>query len=149
MPILILGVLALVLFVRSSDLPAEPPASPVQHLEERKAAIYENLRDLNFEFRLGKLSEADYTKTKVGLQTELAKVMAEIDRILKLAPAAVAVAASAAPTQAWPNWTGCPASLPRLGQHRLGGRLWPSCFMRARPWLPIRRLSAGPIRPVA
>lgn len=88
--LLIAGVLALVLFVRASDLPPEPPASPVQHLEERKSAIYENLRDLNFEFRLGKLSEADYTKTKVGLQTEMAKVMAEIDRILKVAPVAAA-----------------------------------------------------------
>lgn len=106
--LLIAGVLALVLFVRSSDLPAEPPASPVQHLEERKAAIYENLRDLNFEFRLGKLSEADYTKTKVGLQTELAKVMAEIDRILKLAPAAVAVAAAAPAAQPKPEPLACP-----------------------------------------
>jgi hypothetical protein len=53
--------------------------SPTAHLEERKAQIYENLRDLQFEFRLGKLSDADYQKTKVDLQLELAKVLAEID----------------------------------------------------------------------
>ena len=89
--LLIAGVLAFVLFVRPGDLPPEQPVSPVAHLDERKAAIYENLRDLNFEFRLGKLSEPDYAKTKVGLQTELAKVMAETDRILsKTAPPASA-----------------------------------------------------------
>ena len=89
--LLIAGVLAFVLFVRPGDLPPEQPVSPVAHLDERKAAIYENLRDLNFEYRLGKLSEADYLKTKSGLQTELARVMAETDRILsKTAPAATA-----------------------------------------------------------
>ena len=82
------GVLAFVLFVRSSDLPEAVPVSPVLHLEERKAVIYDNLRDLNFEYRLGKLSDADYQKTKLTLQNELASVLAGIDAILKRAPAA-------------------------------------------------------------
>jgi hypothetical protein len=80
------GVLLYVLLVRSSDLPEPVPDNPVQHLEDRKAVIYENLRDLNFEFRLGKLSEADYQKTKTGLQQELAQVLSEIDRVLAAAP---------------------------------------------------------------
>jgi carbonic anhydrase/acetyltransferase-like protein (isoleucine patch superfamily) len=33
-----------------NDPEPEPP-SPFSHLDERKAAIYENLRDLQFEFR--------------------------------------------------------------------------------------------------
>jgi hypothetical protein len=94
--VLIGGVLALVLFVRPGDVPQEAPPSPVQHLEDRKAAIYENLRDLNFEFRLGKLSDADYQKTKTGLQAELAKVMAEMDRILKNEPLPAAAAPAVA-----------------------------------------------------
>ena len=68
-----------VLFVRAKDIPEAPAPSPTAHLEERKAQIYENLRDLQFEFRLGKLSDADYQKTKLDLQRELAKVLAEID----------------------------------------------------------------------
>ena len=56
--------------------------------------IYENLRDLQFEYRVGKLSDADYQPTKVGLQKELAGVLAEID---KLAPAAAVAAAVAEP----------------------------------------------------
>jgi hypothetical protein len=49
-------------------------------LEERRAQIYENLRDLQFEYRVGKLSEADYQRTKQTLQAELAAVMADIDK---------------------------------------------------------------------
>src|SRR6266404_3936319 len=76
-----LGTLVFTLLVRSRDIPEAPPVSPVLHLEERKAQIYENLRDLQFEYRVGKLSDADYQKTKLGLQRELAKVLSEIERI--------------------------------------------------------------------
>jgi len=75
------AVLVFILSVRSKDLPAPEPVSPFQHLDERKAAIYENLRDLQFEFRVGKLSDQDYQQTKLDLQRELAGVMAEIDRV--------------------------------------------------------------------
>lgn len=80
--LLTLGAILFTLFVRARDLPAPEPVSPVQHLDERKAAIYENLRDLQFEFRVGKLSEDDYQKTKLELQKELAAVMAEIEKAL-------------------------------------------------------------------
>jgi hypothetical protein len=95
--VLFAGVLAMVLLVRPSDIPPPQAESPAQHLDERKAAIYENLKDLNFEFRLGKLSEEDYQKTKLGLQKELAEVLAETDRVLgrvKPAPAAAPAASS-------------------------------------------------------
>jgi hypothetical protein len=74
------------LFVRPSDIPPPEPVSPARHLEDRKAVIYENLRDLQFEYRVGKLSDADYQQTKLTLQKELAGVMAEIDRIGQTAP---------------------------------------------------------------
>jgi rubrerythrin len=69
------------LFIRIKDLPKPAPVSPFLHLDERKAAIYESLRDLQFEYRLNKLSDADYQTTKKELQKELAQVMAETDRI--------------------------------------------------------------------
>ena len=75
------AVIVFILTVRSKDLPAPEPVSPFQHLDERKAAIYENLRDLQFEYRVGKLSDQDYQQTKLDLQRELAGVMAEIDRV--------------------------------------------------------------------
>ena len=76
-----IGVIVFILGVRAKDLPAPEPVSPFQHLDERKAAIYENLRDLQFEYRVGKLSDRDYQQTKLDLQRDLAGVMAEIDRI--------------------------------------------------------------------
>lgn len=85
-----------ILGVRSGDLPQAEPVSPFQHLDERKAAIYDNLRDLQFEYRVGKLSDADYQATKQDLQRELAAVMAEVDRIKAgLGSGEVAVAAAA------------------------------------------------------
>jgi hypothetical protein len=79
--LLTIGVVAFVVFVRERDLPPPAEPSPFLHLDERKASIYENLRDLQFEYRLGKLSDDDYQHTKVDLQKELAAVLAEIDRV--------------------------------------------------------------------
>src|SRR5580700_2197686 len=86
-----IGAIAFILTVRAKDLPEPEPVSPFQHLDERKAAIYENLRDLQFEYRVGKLSDQDYQQTKKDLQRELAGVMAEVDRLkLLLSPNAAA-----------------------------------------------------------
>ena len=74
-------VIIFILGVRPKDLPEPEPVSPFAHLDQRKAAIYENLRDLQFEYRVGKLSDADYQQTKRDLQKELAGVLAEVDRI--------------------------------------------------------------------
>src|SRR5438270_13975261 len=79
--LLTIGVLVFILSVRTKDLPEPEPVSPFQHLDERKAAIYDNLRDLQFEFRVGKLSDQDYQQTKQDLQKELAFVVTEIDRL--------------------------------------------------------------------
>src|ERR1700689_5149203 len=68
------------LFIRAKDIPPPDPVSPTQHLEDRKAQIYENLRDLQFEYRVGKLSDADYQQTKLTLQKELAAVIGEIEK---------------------------------------------------------------------
>jgi hypothetical protein len=76
-----IAVIAFVLTVRPQDLPDVEPPSPFRHLDERKASIYENLRDLQFEYRVGKLSDADYQHTKQDLQKELAAVMAEVDKL--------------------------------------------------------------------
>ena len=79
---------SLPLLVRASDLPKPEPVSPTRHLEERKATIYENLRDLQGEYRMGKLSDEDYQTTKQELQRELAETMAKIEAINKKGAAA-------------------------------------------------------------
>ena len=50
-------------------------------LEEQKAVLYENLRDLNFEYRAGKYPLEDYTAQRAALEAEAAQVLAEIERL--------------------------------------------------------------------
>lgn len=53
----------------------------VDYLEERKEAIYENLRDLRFEYLAGKHPEPDYDVQRAGLEDEAAGVLMEIDTL--------------------------------------------------------------------
>jgi hypothetical protein len=59
------------------------------YLRERKDAVYENLRDLNFEYKAGKIPEADYASLKSSLQDEAATLLAEIASLEKSFPTAV------------------------------------------------------------
>jgi hypothetical protein len=63
----------------ASDL--APHRTKLDQLMEQRDTIYDNLRDLRFEFRSGKYSEGDYEAMKVGLETDAAMVLAEIDRV--------------------------------------------------------------------
>ena len=53
----------------------------VDYLRERKDVIYENLRDLNFEYKAGKVPDADYASMKQSLEDEAAAILAEIERL--------------------------------------------------------------------
>jgi hypothetical protein len=63
----------------ASDL--APHRSKLDQLMERRDTIYDNLRDLRFEFRSGKYSETDYEGMKASLENEAALVLAEIDQV--------------------------------------------------------------------
>jgi hypothetical protein len=63
----------------ASDL--APHRSKLDQLMERRDAIYDNLRDLRFEYRAGKYSEDDYEAMKNAMETEAAIVLAEIDQV--------------------------------------------------------------------
>jgi hypothetical protein len=78
---LVVGAVAFILFIRPGDVPTPEPEPKDARWQERKARIYEGLRDLLFEYRLGKLSDEDYKRTKLELQKELAGVLAEIDKL--------------------------------------------------------------------
>lgn len=58
-----------------------PHRTKLDQLLERRDAIYENLRDLRFEYRAGKFSEADYEETKQSLEVEAARVLADMDQL--------------------------------------------------------------------
>jgi hypothetical protein len=53
----------------------------LDYLQERKEQLYENLRDLNFEYRAGKYPEEDFVAQRELLEHETAQLMAEIDQV--------------------------------------------------------------------
>lgn len=63
----------------ASDL--APHRSKLDQLLEKRDTIYDNLRDLRFEYRSGKYSENDYETMKSALEVEAATVLAEIDQV--------------------------------------------------------------------
>ncbi len=109
--LLVIGAVSYTLLVRERDLPQPEVKTGYEHLEERRARIYEALRDLQFEFRVGKLSEADYQRTKTNLQTELAAVLAQLDAAkgAQVKPARAAAAAAPVPGTVCPH---CNAKFP-------------------------------------
>lgn len=102
-------VMAFLLFIRPQDLHKAEPVSPFAHLDERKASIYENLRDLQFEYRLGKMSDDDYQRSKTDLQKELARVMAEVEKVAGGQQVTTKAAPSGAPKKLAPTDFICPS----------------------------------------
>jgi hypothetical protein len=58
-----------------------PEKTRLSYLQERKEAIYENMRDLNFEQQAGKLPDQDYQSLKSSLEEEAAGVLAEMAQL--------------------------------------------------------------------
>jgi hypothetical protein len=78
--ILLLGTLVYVFSpMRQATVPQSARKSRLEHLRERKEAIYENLRDLNFEYKAGKVPEADFLPMRDSLERDAAAVLAEIE----------------------------------------------------------------------
>jgi hypothetical protein len=50
-------------------------------LLERKEQLYENLRDLNFEYKAGKYPEEDFAVQRAQLEDEAAVLLAEIEHL--------------------------------------------------------------------
>jgi len=50
-------------------------------LLERKEQLYENLRDLNFEYKAGKYPDEDFNAQRTQLENEAAVLLAEIEHL--------------------------------------------------------------------
>ena len=74
------GVLIYV-FMPSRDVETGTDKTRLAYLYERKDVVYENLRDLNFEFKSGKFTEADYEGMRRGMEAEAARLLAEIEQL--------------------------------------------------------------------
>lgn len=78
---LLLIVLFLYTFWPENTFASQRQKTRLEFLLERKDQLYDNLRDLNFEFRAGKYPEEDFQTQRGILERETAELLAEIDHL--------------------------------------------------------------------
>ncbi len=74
------------IFLPSRDVDTGVDKTRLEYLHERKEVVYENLRDLNFEFKSGKFSQADYEGMRFAMEAEAARLLAEIESLEAVRP---------------------------------------------------------------
>ena len=79
--LLAIATVLFVLNVRIDSSDSAPHRTKLDQFLERRDAIYDNLRDLRFEYRAGKYSEKDYEEIKQALEIEAACVLADMDTL--------------------------------------------------------------------
>src|SRR5574337_1850242 len=79
--VLAAATMVFIFYIEPDASDSAPHRSRLDHLLERRDTIYENLRDLKFEHRAGKFSEADYLEMRAALERETALVLAEIETV--------------------------------------------------------------------
>ncbi|HYL83206.1 MAG TPA: hypothetical protein VE263_03150 [Candidatus Angelobacter sp.] len=78
---LALATLLFIFYIQPDASDLAPQRTKLDQLLERRDTIYDNLRDLRFEYRSGKYSEGDFEAMKAALEQEAALVLAEIDQV--------------------------------------------------------------------
>jgi hypothetical protein len=83
--ILTLGLFAYIFWPEKNPF-VQRDKTRADYLRERKDVIYDNLRDLNFEYLAGKHPEADYAEQRASLEDEAAQVIAELEGLTPPTP---------------------------------------------------------------
>ena len=78
---LAVAVMLFIFYIQPDASDLAPHRTKLDQLLERRDTIYDNLRDLRFEYRSGKYSEGDFEAMKTALESEAALVLAEIDQV--------------------------------------------------------------------
>ncbi|HEY0784590.1 MAG TPA: hypothetical protein VGD62_01890 [Acidobacteriaceae bacterium] len=68
-------------FYPSRTLPRLGEKTRLEFLRERKDTLYDNLRDLNFDYRSGKYREDEYALERASLEDEAAAVLGEMETL--------------------------------------------------------------------
>ena len=86
----VLMTVALLIYIFSLPPRVDPGQEKTRlvFLRERKETVYENLRDLNFEYKAGKLPEPDYLAMRASLENDAAALLAEIESLENSGPEA-------------------------------------------------------------
>jgi len=70
------------LFAKTSDKSAGLPAEKdADYLVARKTAIYRNIKELEFECKMGRLTEADFQRLETEYKGEAAEILQKLDML--------------------------------------------------------------------
>jgi hypothetical protein len=75
------AVLIFIFVIEPDAADSAPHRSHLDQLMERRDIIYDNLRDLRFEYRSGKFAEQDYEQMRQALEDEAAQALVEIEAV--------------------------------------------------------------------
>jgi len=78
--LLLIGIFAYI-FYPERHVERQRTKTRLDFLLEQKDVLYENLRDLNFEYHAGKYPEEDYVAQRAVMEDETAAVLAEIEHL--------------------------------------------------------------------
>jgi hypothetical protein len=53
----------------------------LDRLLNRKAVVYSNLKDLEFEYKMGRLGESDFRRLEAGFKAEAAEILHNLDQL--------------------------------------------------------------------
>ena len=84
--LMLTAILLFFIFAMEEPEVVSPEKTRLLYLYERKDVVYENLRDLNFEYKAGKFPDADYEAMRGQLEDEAAQILNEIDQLEKSQP---------------------------------------------------------------
>ncbi len=79
--LVLLFALVLYTFWPENGFASQREKTRLDYLLERKDQLYENLRDLNFEYKAGKYPEEDFQAQRAQLEHETEQLLAEIDHL--------------------------------------------------------------------
>jgi hypothetical protein len=82
--VMLLFALFLYTFWPENAFASQKEKTQLDYLLERKEQLYENLRDLTFEYRAGKYPEEDFVAQRALLEHETAQLLAEIDLLQQM-----------------------------------------------------------------
>jgi predicted nuclease with TOPRIM domain len=82
--LLLLFALVLYTFWPENAFASQREKTRLDYLLEHKEQLYENLRDLNFEYRAGKYPEEDFQAQRAQLEHETEQLLAEIEQLQRV-----------------------------------------------------------------
>ena len=78
---LAVATMVFIFYIQADASDLAPHRTRLDQLLERRDSIYDNLRDLRFEYRSGKYAEPDFEAMRASLEEEAAVVLAEIEQV--------------------------------------------------------------------